>query len=632
MPTLRPSRSTVIRCAVSNTSCRLWEMITTASPCSARRRTRSSTCSVWATPSAAVGSSRITSFEFHITARATATDCRWPPERVATGCRIERIVVTASDFIVSAVFCSMIGSLSRWKRSWASRPRYMFWTTSRLSQRARSWYTTSIPSRAASFGPWIWTCSPSKKISPLSAVCVPATVLIRVDLPAPLSPTSAMTSPFRTSKSTSVSAWTEPNDFVMSLSSRSGVSVTLWVSYQMNATGGSLAAPTRHYQLCLLAVLRVLADADVALLEESDLEEPRVVLLRDPLDRLCDRGLLLLAVQPEGGGLRLLPVEECDRSLRGGRRLQRHVLEDRSGLPAGEDVLDPLRSRILAAERDRLQMLGLLLRDHGAGDVVVRRDRRVDLVVRLDEHLGVDRPSVRREPARHELLRALGQRAALEQRVEDGVVAALEPERVLVGLAAPQLGDRRLAVVLPFSLETGEDAVRLRLADGLAVERDVDGRGAAEHLAVVVDREAALRREQLLDRRGGAVVERGLDDDLRAGGEARLRLRLLLLRVVQRVGDRGGHARGLERLREVRSVEVDPAHRRLGVGEQDADLDVRGLLLRARRRAGDGDDRCERSDDADKGERLPSGKLPHACCLLLVHRGKTRANPTLLWE
>ena len=91
---LRPRRSTVIRSATSKTSCRLCEMITTARPCSARRLTSSSTCRVWATPSAAVGSSRITSREFHITARATATDWRWPPERLATFWRIERIVVT----------------------------------------------------------------------------------------------------------------------------------------------------------------------------------------------------------------------------------------------------------------------------------------------------------------------------------------------------------------------------------------------------------------------------------------------------------------------------------------------------------------------------------------------------------
>ena len=58
----------------------------------------------------------MTSREFHITARATATDWRWPPESVATGWRIERIVVTARLFIVSAVCASISGSLSRWKQ------------------------------------------------------------------------------------------------------------------------------------------------------------------------------------------------------------------------------------------------------------------------------------------------------------------------------------------------------------------------------------------------------------------------------------------------------------------------------------------------------------------------------------
>ena len=47
---------------------------------------------------------------------------------------------------------------------------------------------------------------PSKRISPESALWMPAIDLISVDLPAPLSPTSAITSPRRTSRSTSVSA------------------------------------------------------------------------------------------------------------------------------------------------------------------------------------------------------------------------------------------------------------------------------------------------------------------------------------------------------------------------------------------------------------------------------------------
>src|SRR2546430_4776232 len=59
----RPSRSTLIRVAASKMSCRLCEISTTASPCSARRRTRSSTCRVCATPRAAVGSSIMTTRE-----------------------------------------------------------------------------------------------------------------------------------------------------------------------------------------------------------------------------------------------------------------------------------------------------------------------------------------------------------------------------------------------------------------------------------------------------------------------------------------------------------------------------------------------------------------------------------------
>ena len=114
-------------------------MMTTARPWAASRATRSSTCRVWATPSAAVGSSRMTRREFHITARPIATDWRWPPERLATCCRMERIVVTASDFIVAAVLASISGSLSRRMTSCSSRPRNMFWTMSRLSHSARSW-------------------------------------------------------------------------------------------------------------------------------------------------------------------------------------------------------------------------------------------------------------------------------------------------------------------------------------------------------------------------------------------------------------------------------------------------------------------------------------------------------------
>src|SRR5712691_611406 len=119
-----------------------------------------------------------------------------------------------------------------------------------------------MPSFAESFGPWMCTSLPSKRISPLSAECVPATHLISVDLPAPLSPTSAITSPARTSKSTSDSACTEPNDLVMSRSSRSGFTFTVGVLPEL-VEAPRLGRLHRDVGVRLFAVLLELADADV---------------------------------------------------------------------------------------------------------------------------------------------------------------------------------------------------------------------------------------------------------------------------------------------------------------------------------------------------------------------------------
>jgi hypothetical protein len=94
-------------------------------------------CSVCATPRAAVGSSRITTLEFQSTARAMATVCRWPPERLATFCRTDLTVRTDRPARVSAARCSMLIS-SRKPDDRVSRPRKRFWTMSRLSHSARS--------------------------------------------------------------------------------------------------------------------------------------------------------------------------------------------------------------------------------------------------------------------------------------------------------------------------------------------------------------------------------------------------------------------------------------------------------------------------------------------------------------
>src|SRR5690606_18267612 len=65
----------------------------------------------------------------------------------------------------------------------------------------------------------------SKRTSPSSYGCTPARPLISVDLPAPLSPTSAVTLPGYTFSDTPLSTLTGPKLFLTSLSSIIGTSM-----------------------------------------------------------------------------------------------------------------------------------------------------------------------------------------------------------------------------------------------------------------------------------------------------------------------------------------------------------------------------------------------------------------------
>src|SRR5215211_1449230 len=101
---------------------------------------------------------------------------------------------------------------------------------------------------------------------------MPAMHLISVDLPAPLSPTSAITSPERTSKSTSVNASTEPKLLRMPRASSVGVSEAMVVGVDsavavIGATVEGAPEGALDVVSCLLAELRVLPAADLALLE-----------------------------------------------------------------------------------------------------------------------------------------------------------------------------------------------------------------------------------------------------------------------------------------------------------------------------------------------------------------------------
>src|SRR5215813_9401942 len=68
------------------------------------------------------------------------------------------------------------------------------------------------------------TCRPLMESEPesgQSGCSAPVMILIRVDLPAPFSPTSAWTSPARRSNETPLSARTAPNDFEIESTLRS---------------------------------------------------------------------------------------------------------------------------------------------------------------------------------------------------------------------------------------------------------------------------------------------------------------------------------------------------------------------------------------------------------------------------
>src|SRR6516165_4352031 len=84
-----------------------------------------------------------------------------------------------------------------------------------------------MPSASASLGECRCTGVPSHMIWPPLGAQRPETVLIRTDLPAPLSPASAVTLPAGTAKSTPLRAWTAPNALLSPRNSSSGVSSSI---------------------------------------------------------------------------------------------------------------------------------------------------------------------------------------------------------------------------------------------------------------------------------------------------------------------------------------------------------------------------------------------------------------------
>ena len=139
-----PSRWMWMRSAISNTCGMLWLIRITGRPLSRTRLMSSSTCPDSRTPSAAVGSSMITSLRAHAAARATATPWRWPPESVSTAWLMDRmpicrlfICLSASSFM--PLWSSMRNTLPSGPSRRFSRPRNRLVAMSSAGATARSW-------------------------------------------------------------------------------------------------------------------------------------------------------------------------------------------------------------------------------------------------------------------------------------------------------------------------------------------------------------------------------------------------------------------------------------------------------------------------------------------------------------
>src|SRR6266496_3753900 len=142
--TRRPRRWMWTRSATSNTCGMLWLIRMTGRPRSRTLRIRSSTMWDSLTPSAAVGSSMITTRRPNAALRATATPCRWPPESVSTACRIDWMPILRSCMWPRASACirrvsSIRNTEPRIPGRRSSRPRNRLSAMSSAGATAKSW-------------------------------------------------------------------------------------------------------------------------------------------------------------------------------------------------------------------------------------------------------------------------------------------------------------------------------------------------------------------------------------------------------------------------------------------------------------------------------------------------------------
>ena len=181
--------------------------------CSISANSRSVSRSV----SDAVGSSRTSSDRSERNALAISTICCSARERNAT--RWCGRSGKSSRARISSAARRSSRLLSR-PPEVASAPRNRFSSTVSCGTSENSWNTALMPSERAWCTEGRSSGSPRKNMRPLLGRSAPATIEIRVDLPAPFSPNRTCTSPGRRSKSTRSSAST-PGKCLVIVSRRS---------------------------------------------------------------------------------------------------------------------------------------------------------------------------------------------------------------------------------------------------------------------------------------------------------------------------------------------------------------------------------------------------------------------------
>src|SRR5438552_17467509 len=302
-----------------------------------------------------------------------------------------------------------------------------------------------MPSATASAGPCSAVSAPSQRIAPASAGKIPEMILMSVDLPAPLSPTSATTSPGRTWNRTSVRACTAPNRLLMPRSSRNGPGRAKVMRSSRSSGGGNELPPpnvrVRLLDACGLTgrgelrgadlghrvgavelvgddgVLDRLGARDLAVEGDGD---------RNEQDRRHVRGAVVDDLATRGARRGLVALREVTGERRGGLGLRLGRFVDRPELVARQDPLDAGDLRVLPGDELRLRIdaAGLHRGDRAARAAVVRDVGAIEagLAERGDELLH-ELLGLGRQPVRHGvflddlgLAREGGLRALVEER------------------------------------------------------------------------------------------------------------------------------------------------------------------------------------------------------------------------